>query len=107
MALPSSGNISMNDVNTEFKRTGTSQISFNDLSVRDMFEKTVPGEAISLSNGYSKVRPKPSGGTLSTSGSNTLHTFTESGKFITESIGILPLFYRLVIAERRARGASF
>lgn len=50
MALPASGAISMNDVNTELGNPGTTQISLNDTDVRTLFN--IPSGAISLSDGY-------------------------------------------------------
>lgn len=52
MALPSSGSISLNQVNIELSRSGTAQISMNDSIVRTLFG--VASGQISMSNGYGK-----------------------------------------------------
>jgi hypothetical protein len=52
MALPSSGAISLNNVNVELGLSGTAQISMNDAAVRGLFG--VASGAISMSNGYGK-----------------------------------------------------
>lgn len=52
MALPSSGAISLNQVNVELGRSGTAQISMGDSIVRTLFG--VSSGAISMSNGYGK-----------------------------------------------------
>lgn len=52
MALQSSGNISLGDVNVELDLTRTTQISLGQSSVRDLLE--VASGAIKLTNGYSK-----------------------------------------------------
>jgi hypothetical protein len=52
MALPSSGAISLNNVNVELGLSGTAQISLNDAAVRGLFG--VASGAISMSDGYGK-----------------------------------------------------
>lgn len=52
MTLPSSGTISMNNVNVELDRSGTTTISLNDADVRAL--AGVPSGQISLSNLYGK-----------------------------------------------------
>lgn len=52
MALPSSGAISLNDVNVELGNSGTAQISMNDAAVRGLFG--VASGQISMSDGYGK-----------------------------------------------------
>ena len=52
MPLPSSGAISLNDVNVELGNTATAQISMNDAAVRTLFQ--VASGAISMSDGYGK-----------------------------------------------------
>lgn len=52
MALPSSGSISLSQVNVELDLSPTATISFNDSAVRSLFG--VSSGAISMSNGYSK-----------------------------------------------------
>jgi hypothetical protein len=52
MALPSSGPISLSQVNVELGLSTTAQISLNDAAVRNLFGK--PTGTISLSDGYGK-----------------------------------------------------
>lgn len=52
MALPSSGSISLNQVNVELNRSGTQQISLGESAVRTLFG--VASGAISMSDGYGK-----------------------------------------------------
>jgi hypothetical protein len=52
MALVGNGSISLNAVNIELGRSGTTQISMNDTIVRTLFG--VPSGQISMSQGYSK-----------------------------------------------------
>jgi hypothetical protein len=52
MTLPSSGAISLNQVNVELGLTGTTSINMNQSSVRTLF--AVPSGVISMSNGYGK-----------------------------------------------------
>ena len=52
MALPSSGAISLNNVNVELGLTATAQISMNDAAVRTLFG--VASGAIGMNNGYGK-----------------------------------------------------
>lgn len=54
MALPASGQISLNQVNVELGIAGTTQISLNDAAVRTLFAKTTAGSAIAMSDGYGK-----------------------------------------------------
>ena len=52
MTLPSSGAISLNDVNVELGNSATAQISMNDAAVRGLF--AVASGAIQMSDGYGK-----------------------------------------------------
>lgn len=52
MALQTSGQISLNDVNVEIGNSGTSQIDMNSSAVRGLLER--PSGQISLSDGYGK-----------------------------------------------------
>jgi len=52
MALQTSGQISLNDVNVELGNSGTSQIDMNSSAVRGLLER--PSGQISLSDGYGK-----------------------------------------------------
>ena len=53
MTLPSSGQISLNQVNTELGLTATAQITLNDSAVRTLFGKA--SGQISMSDGYGKA----------------------------------------------------
>jgi hypothetical protein len=53
MALPSSGPISLSDVNVELGLSATAQISLNDTAVRNLFGKA--SGAIAMSDGYGKA----------------------------------------------------
>lgn len=53
MALPSSGSISLSQVNTELGLSSTAQISLNDSAVRTLFGKA--SGAIAMSDGYGKA----------------------------------------------------
>lgn len=52
MALPTSGQISLNQVNTELELSPTSTVSMGNLNVRTLFG--APANAIAMSNGYGK-----------------------------------------------------
>jgi uncharacterized protein (DUF169 family) len=52
MPLPSSSQISMNDVNVEIRKPSTNQVDLNNADVRLTFE--VPSGEISLQDGYGK-----------------------------------------------------
>ncbi len=52
MALQSSGQISLNDVNVELGNSGTAQIDMNSSDVRDLFE--ISSGEIEMSDGYGK-----------------------------------------------------
>lgn len=52
MALPSSGQISLNDVNVELGNSGTAQIDMNSSAVRDLFD--IASGEIEMSDGYGK-----------------------------------------------------
>jgi hypothetical protein len=54
MALPSSGPISLRDVNTELGRSPTAQINMNDSQLRLLFGKPTTGTSISMSDGLGK-----------------------------------------------------
>lgn len=55
MPLPSSGPISLNDVNVELGLAGTTTISMNSNIVRVLFEVPTNASSISMSNGYGKA----------------------------------------------------
>jgi hypothetical protein len=54
MALPSSGPLSLSQVNVELGKSSTAQISLNDADVRALAQK--PSGAISMSDLYGKSR---------------------------------------------------
>lgn len=64
MALPSTGAISLSNVNTELELLSTAQISLNDAAVRGLFG--VASGAISLDNGRGKSSSVPWYGTINT-----------------------------------------
>ena len=53
MALPASGQISLNDVNVELGNSGTAQIDMNSAAVRGLFG--IPSGEIEMSDGYGKA----------------------------------------------------
>lgn len=55
MPLPSSGPISLNDVNVELGLAGTTSISMNSNIVRVLFAVPTDASSISMSNGYGKA----------------------------------------------------
>lgn len=57
MALPSSGQISLNDVNVELGNSGTAQIDMNSSAVRTLFE--IASGEIEMSDGYGKAAFTP------------------------------------------------
>lgn len=57
MALPASGAISLNAVNVELNRAGTTQISLNEAAVRTLF--AISSGQIAMSNGYGKSFANP------------------------------------------------
>lgn len=77
MALPSSGQISMSQVNVELGLGGTTQISLNQSTVRTLFEKTTAGSAIAMSDGWGKSNAQitATGGTIVTDGDWKYHYF--------------------------------
>lgn len=69
MTLPATGAITLNNVNVELGKSGTTTIAMNNTDIRDLFG--VPSGAISLSNGYNKpsrsLTYKSSGSTIQSS----------------------------------------
>ena len=88
MALPSSGTISLNMVNVELSKSGTTLISLNQSDVRNLFGKS--SGQISMSDGHGKsayTQMAASCGSKTTVGSYTVHTFTSSGTFSISALG--------------------
>ena len=51
MALPSTGEISMSNINVELGRSATAEISLNEAAVRNLLGKPTAGSEISLQDG--------------------------------------------------------
>ena len=88
MTLPSSGQITLNQVNVELGLSGTAQISMNDSAVRTLFDDA--SGQIAMSQGYGKANAQfiaASGGSVATSGDYKIHTFTGSGTFQVTTVG--------------------
>ena len=99
MALPSSGAISLNQVNVEIGNSATATISMNDADVRTLFDDA-SGE-ISMSQGYGKSWYTPmvaTGGTITTSGDYKIHVFNSSGTFNITTLGDDAVVQYLVVA---------
>ena len=87
MALPSSGQITLNQVNVELGLSGTAQIGMNDSAVRGLFD--VASGEIEMSDGYGKsniaveyITTKASSESNSTSTSFTMPTGIQSGDIL-------------------------
>ena len=92
MALPASGQISLNMVNVELDKSGTALISLNDAAVRTLFGKSSGTIAMSDGHGKSNYAAKSAtGGTKTTDGSYTVHVFNSSTNLNIVQIGILQL----------------
>lgn len=88
MALQSSGQISLNDVNVELNNSGTAQIGLGDSAVRDLFD--IPSGEIEMADGYGKSNISymaATGGTVATYGNFKVHTFTSSGTLNVTAAG--------------------
>lgn len=59
MGLPSSGSISMDNINVELGFASGSQISLEQTSVRGLLGRTIAGSTISLNDGYGKTSIPP------------------------------------------------
>ena len=90
MALPASGPISMNMVNTELGISATAAITLNDAAVRTLFDKS--SGAISLSDGYGK------------SAGPTVATYTTAGSTFTVPSGVSVVNVKLYGAGGRNYG---
>ena len=99
MALPSSGAISLNQVNVEIGNSATATISMNDADVRTLFDDA--SGTISMSQGHGKSWWTPmaaTGGTVTTSGNYKIHTFTSSGTFTVTAVNSGGTVDSLVVA---------
>lgn len=88
MALPASGAISVNAINVELGRVGTTQASLNDSALRTL--AGVPSGTIDLQDFHGKANYSPmvaSGGVITTYGDYKVHTFTSGGTFQVTSLG--------------------
>ena len=88
MTLPSSGAISLNDVNVELGNSGTASIDMNSSDVRTLFG--IASGEIEMADGYGKSAFTgyiATGGTITTDGNYKVHTFTSSGTFSVSQVG--------------------
>lgn len=88
MALPSSGPISLNDINIELGLASGRQISLNDPNVRSFLQ--VASGQISLNSGYGKSNITPGS-----------RVFTSSGQFV------VPRFNTLTVVVQGGGGAGY
>ena len=94
MALPASGAISFNAVNTELKRTATQQLDINTADARSL--AAVASGAISLSNFYGKAWWTYTTGTIgSCSGSSSGADFTGGSVAIGRNIKATSVYITL------------
>jgi len=104
MALPSSGAISLNNVNVELGNSGTASINMGSAAVRDLFG--VSSGAIDMADGYGKssvAYTSATGGTITTSGNYKIHTFTSSGSLSqVGQAGVVVIPQTLVVVAERA-----
>lgn len=95
MALQSSGQISLNDVNVELGNSGTAQIDMNSSDVRGLFE--ISSGEIEMADGYGKSDAfVPQGTHIQRGGSNGATgtvslTNTQAGDFVIAICGSLTL----------------
>jgi len=83
MALPSAGNsISISQVNTELAASSNTSRNMNNTNLRTLFQKTTAGSQIKMSDGSGKSFVFATGGTKTTSGLYTIHTFASSDSFV-------------------------
>ena len=88
MALPSSGSISLNQVNVELNKSGSTSIKMGNSDVRTLFARS--SGSISMSHGHGKSNAAyvlATGGSITTSGSYKIHKFTGSGTFKVTNSG--------------------
>lgn len=79
MALPASGQITLNQVNVELGNSGTAQIGMNDAAVRDLFDDTSGQITMSQGHGKSSVSPASFVGSTTTLHSSSLNANGISG----------------------------
>ena len=86
MALQGSGAISINNINVELGKAGTTTSSLGLADFRTL--AGVASGAISMSNFYGKSKYiSASGGTITTYGNYRVHTFSSSGTFTVSQVG--------------------
>jgi len=85
MALPASGQISLNDVNVELENSGTAQISMNDAAVRALFE--ISSGEIEMSDGYGKAAFTP--GFVEAGEGGDAITDPQAGDIIIAAVGVI------------------
>lgn len=85
MALPASGQISLNDVNVELENSGTAQISMNDAAVRALFE--ISSGEIEMSDGYGKAAFTP--GFVEAGEAGDAVSDPQAGDIIIAAVGVI------------------
>jgi len=106
MPLPSSGSISLNEVNVELGAAGTTTRSLNDSAVRTLFG--VASGAISMSNGYGKANRVTVNITISANTANyTLNTAKATGYSAGRTDVILTINSGVIVSSGSTGTAAF